>query len=308
MSTSTVPQAATPVEPPRGTRRRSGNRSPGERSLVAQPSTWVVWFFVAVFFIFLAGILLGVVVDSFADRWFDAWLPPESTLKWYSGSWGRFGLGNVLLVTIVVAAVVVAVSVVVGVPAAYLLARKNFPGKGVIYALFLLPIMIPPITYGIPLATVMYNFGLGRTLLAVILVNLVPSVPFVIMTMTPFIEQINPSLESAARMCGAQTLTIFTRVLGPLLVPGILAAAVLVLVRTVGMFELTYLVSGPNSDTLVVAIYRAMTSSGGGEARQLVSSMAVLYTVMMMTILIVALRFVNPTQLVGRVSELRDQD
>src|SRR5699024_9587681 len=39
----------------------------------------------------------------------------------------------------------------------------------------------------------------GRTVLAVILVNLVPSVPFVILTMTPFIEQINPSIESAAR-------------------------------------------------------------------------------------------------------------
>jgi putative spermidine/putrescine transport system permease protein len=79
-----------------------------------------------------------------------------------------------------------------------------------------------------------------------------------------------------------------------------------VLVRTVGMFELTFLVSGPGSDTLVVAIYRAMTASGGGEARQLVSSMAVVYTVTMMVILIIALRYVSPTQLVARVKESRE--
>src|SRR5690606_31553302 len=144
---------------------------------------------------------------------------------------------------------------------------------------------------------------LGRTLTAVILVNMVPSVPFVIMTMTPFIEQINPSIENAARMSGATMKTVFTRILGPLLVPGILAASVLVLVRTVGMFELTFLVSGPKSDTLVVAIYRAMTAAGGGEARQLISAMAVVYTVTMMVILIVALRYVSPTQLVAQVRE-----
>ena len=112
-----------------------------------------------------------------------------------------------------------------GVPAAYVLARRDFPGKRAIMLLFLLPVLMPPITYGIPLATVMYSFGLGRTLTAVVLVNLVPSVPFVILTMTPFIEQINPAIESAARMCGARTRQVFTRILAPLLVPGILAAA-----------------------------------------------------------------------------------
>lgn len=274
--------------------------------LVASPTTWLVWGIVAMFFIFLIGIIVSVVIDSFARQWFGQWLPPEWTSQWYSSAWSRWNLGRVIGVTVGVAAAVVAISVTIGVPAAYVLARRSFPGKRAIMLLFLLPIVIPPITYGIPLATVMYANGLGRTIVAVILVNLVPSVPFVIMTMTPFIEQINPSIESAARMCGARMRDIFARILMPLLVPGILAASILVLVRTVGMFELTFLVSGPGSDTLVVAIYRAMTSAGGGEARQLVSSMAVLYTVTMLVILVVALRFVNPTQLVARVKDAPD--
>lgn len=286
------------VGTPAGTRRR----------IVATPTTWVVWFLAALFFVFLIGILVSVLVDSFAGQWFSTWLPVEWTTEWYAAAWDRFDLAHVLAVTLGVAVAVVVLSTLIGVPAAYLLARRSFPGKRLLTLLFLLPIIIPPITYGIPLATVMYNAGLGRTVVAVVLVNLVPSVPFVIMTMTPFIEQINPAIENAARMCGATMKDVFVRILAPLLIPGILAASILVLVRTVGMFELTFLVSGQRSDTLVVAIYRAMTSAGGAEARQLVSSMAVLYTGTMLAILIVALRFINPTQLVARVQDAKDAD
>lgn len=286
--------------------RKKRSRPPGEKSLVASPGTWLIWAGIVAFFLFLFGILTSVLVDSFGKPWFDTWLPENFTTGWYQGAWTQFDLTHIIGVTLIVAVSVVVLSVLIGGPASYVLARSDFPGKQLITALFLLPIVIPPITYGIPLATVMYNFGLGRTLLAVILVNLVPSVPFVIVTMTPFIEQISPSIENAARMCGASMGQVFARVLTPLLIPGILAAGILVLVRTVGMFDLTFLVSGPESDTLVVAIYRAMTSSGGATPRAMVSAMSVVYTAMMLVILVVALRFINPTQLVTQVKEVLD--
>ncbi|MGO4691307.1 ABC transporter permease [Glaciibacter sp. 2TAF33] len=298
--------AGTLVTKPRQPRGSRGSLAPGEKSLVASPGTWFVWAGVVAFFVFLFGIVLSVLVDSLGKPWFNTWLPENFTVGWYQEAWTRFDLTHIIGVTLLVALSVIVISIVIGVPASYVLARSNFPGKKLVMLLFLLPILIPPITFGIPLATVMYNFGLGRTILAVILVNLVPSVPFVIITMTPFIEQINPAIENAARMCGANMLQVFAKVLAPLLVPGILAAGILVLVRTVGMFDLTFLVSGPQSDTLVVAIYRAMTSAGGGEARQLISSMGVIYTAMMLVILIIALRFINPTQLVAQVKESRE--
>ena len=306
MAAQTAPPRTDAPAPAARTTKGSATRVPGERSLAAAPSTWFVWAGTAAFFIFLIGILISVVVDSLGTSWFTNWLPQSFTTSWYASAWDTFGMTHIIGVTLLVAVAVIIVSVVVGVPAAYMLARRNFPFKKAVTLLFLLPVLMPPITYGIPLATVMYNVGLGRTLTAVILVNLVPSIPFVIMTMTPFIEQINPTIESAARMSGANMRKVFTKILMPLLIPGILAASILVLVRTVGMFDLTFLVSGPQSDTLVVAIYRAMTAAGGGEARQLISSMAVVYTLTMMVILIVALKFVSPTQLVARVKESRE--
>ncbi|WP_370945449.1 ABC transporter permease [Amycolatopsis sp. cg5] len=269
---------------------------------VARPGRWVVWAIVAFFFVNLIGLVLSVVIDSFGTQWFGTWLPEGFTTHWYGDAWREFGLSQVLFTTGTVAVSVIVISVLVGVPAAYALARRSFPGKQLVMLLFVLPILIPPITYGIPLATVLYKFHIAGTMTGVILANLVPSIPFVVLTMTPFIEQIDPKIEAAARMSGARTLSVFTRILGPLLLPGILAAAILVLVRTVGMFELTFLVAGPDSTTLVVALYNSVFGAGI-RANQQVDAMATVYTASMLVLLLIALRFVNPTQLVTRVRE-----
>ncbi len=272
------------------------------KSLVGSPGAWVVWGLVAFFLVNLFGLVASVVVNSFATQWFGTWWPAGLTAAWYSTAASELNLIDVLLVTVQVAVAVVVLSVVIGVPTAYALARRNFPGKKLVMVLFLLPILMPPMTYGIPLATVLYKFDLAGGIAGVIVANLVPSVPFVVMTMTPFIEQIDPKIESAARMCGANTAAVFGRVLAPLLIPGILAASILVLVRTVGMFELTFLTAGPGSQTLVVSLYESMFSAGI-RAQQAVDAMAVIYTGSMLVLLVIALRFVNPTQLVTRLKE-----
>jgi putative spermidine/putrescine transport system permease protein len=148
----------------------------------------------------------------------------------------------------------------------------------------------------------MYRINLAGTLSGVILANLIPALPFVILVMTPFIEQIDPHLESAARVFGAGTVKIFWHVLAPLLMPGILAASLLVLVRTIALFELTFLTAGPDSQTLVVALYYAVFAAGV-RATQSVDAMAIIYMVVTLVWLLLALRFVNPTQLVSRVRE-----
>jgi len=185
---------------------------------------------------------------------------------------------------------------------AYALARRDFPGKRAIVLLFLLPLLIPPLTYGIPLATVLYRLGLGGTFWGVVLINLVPSVPFVVLVMIPFVEQIDPRIEAAARVFGASTTSLFLRVLLPLLLPGMLAALLLVLVRTIAMFELTFLTAGPSSQTLVVTLYYAVFSAGV-RAGQSIDAMAVIYMITTLVWLLIALRFVSPTQIVSRARQ-----
>ncbi|GAA3800285.1 ABC transporter permease subunit [Sphaerisporangium flaviroseum] len=268
-----------------------------------QPYAWIVWGGVAFFLLNLAALILSVLVNSFAVNWFGTWLPSALTTAWYADAWQEFGLADVLQVTLLVALAVVGLALLLGVPAAYALARRDFAGKRLVMLLLLLPVLLPPITYGIPLATVLYKFHLAGTMFGVIAANLVPALPFVVLVMTPFIEQIDTNIESAARMCGARTRQVFARVLVPLLIPGILAAGILVLVRTVAMFELTFLVSGPDSQTLIVALYSAAFTPGI-RAAQAIDAMAVVYTLLSSALLVLALMFVNPTQIVAQVKEV----
>ncbi len=272
------------------------------KSVIERLWSSVVWLVIGFFLVNLAGIIATVLVDSFGTRWFDTWLPAAFTTRWYGSAWDEFQLSDVLIVTFEIVFAVVAIAVSLGVPAAYALARRQFPGKHVLMLVFMMPLMVPPITYGIPLATLLYKLRLGGTMSGVILANLVPTVPFVILVMTPFIEQIDSRVEQAARVFGAGLVRTFIHVLVPLLAPGILAAGLLVLVRTLAMFELTFLTAGADSQTLVVVLYYAVFAAGV-RATQSVDAMAIIYMATTLLWMLIALRFVNPVQLVARVAD-----
>jgi putative spermidine/putrescine transport system permease protein len=209
-------------------------------------------------------------------------------------------MGLLLFNTLFVAIVTTLIALLVGFPAAYVLARKQFRFKAALTGLYLLPMLIPPLAYGIPLATLLIRLGLGGTLVGVIIINLVPIIPFVILILAPFIEQVDTSLESASRMLGASRLQTFRRVVLPLVLPGLLSAGMLAVVRTIAMFELTFLVADAHSQTLVVALY-ADAFAAGIRPDQAISAMAVLYMLTTMLLLGLTLTVVKPTQFVVRV-------
>jgi putative spermidine/putrescine transport system permease protein len=278
------------------------SRNPMHRSLGERLWSISIWAVVIFFVLNLLAMIGSVVVDSFGTHWFNTWLPAAFTPQWYVMAWDEFQLPDILVVTAEVVGAVVLVSGLIGVPTAYAMARRNFPGKQLVMFLFLLPLLVPPITYGIPMATVLYQAHLAGKIWGVILANLVPTVPFVILIMIPFVEQIDPRVEAAARVFGAGMGRLFVQILVPLLLPGILAALLLVLVRTIAMFELTFLTSGPTSQTLVVALYYAVFAAGV-RSQQSIDAMAVVYMVTTLIWLLIALQFVNPTQIVTRAKQ-----
>jgi putative spermidine/putrescine transport system permease protein len=260
-----------------------------DTSLASRIWAFAIWAVTGFFVLNLFGVIASVVISSFGSRWLGTWLPAGYTTRWYLWAWDEFQLDQVLVVTLQVVFAVALLSALLGVPAAYALARREFPGKRWLMLLFLLPLLVPPVTYGIPLATVLYRAGLAGTIWGVILV------------MIPFVEQIDPRVEAAARVHGAGLPQVFLHILLPLLAPGVLAAMVLVFVRTTAMFELTFLTAGPTSQTLVVSLYYAVGAAGIRPV-QSIDAMAVIYMAMTLVWLVVALQFVNPNQIVGHSS------
>jgi putative spermidine/putrescine transport system permease protein len=263
-----------------------------------------LYLFVLGFVLNLLGIVGHVLVSAFAKRWFGTPLPGAFTTEWFAYAWSNFELGRVLGVTVLVALAVVALALLLGFPAAYVLARRNFRGKALLLLLYFLPLLIPQMTYGIPLATTLYRYAIGGTVAGVILANLVPMVPLAVFVLMPFFEQISVNLEWSASMMGANRFQVFRRIVLPLAVPGLLTAGVLILVNTVANFELTFLVSGAGSQTLVVALFYNVFA-GGVRPVYSVDAMALMYMATVMIILLITLRFVRPTQMVFRLDGSR---
>ena len=89
------------------------------------------------------------------------------------------------------------------------------------------------------------------------------------------------------------------------MIPGLLASSLLVLVQTVALFELTFLTAGPGTQTLVVSLYYAVFASGIRPS-QAISAMAVIYMLTTLVILVIALRYVSPTQMVTQLKDNSD--
>lgn len=292
-----------PAVEPRPLAQPTRAKGPGTMIQRSKGDFWgkfLFYFLIGFFILNLIGLVGTVIVDSFGARWFGTWLPPEYTTRWYEYIGNDHDMGLLLFNTLFVALSTTAIALLIGFPAAYVLARKQFRFKSILTGLYLLPMLVPPLAYGIPLATLLLRLNLGGTLLGVILINLVPIIPFVILILAPFIEQVDTSLESASRMLGANRFQTFRRVVLPLVIPGLLTAGVLAVVRTIAMFELTFLVADAHSQTLVVALY-ADAFAAGIRPNQAISAMAVVYMLTTMSLLIIALIFVKPTQFVVRL-------
>jgi putative spermidine/putrescine transport system permease protein len=264
----------------------------------------IFYVVIGLFMLNLLGMVGSVVVDSFGHQWFATWFPSSYSTEWYTYLSNDQDIGQLIFNTLVVALATTLLSLGLGFPASYVLARKQFRFKGALMALYMVPMLMPTLAYGIPLATLLSQVGLsdllGSSLINVIVINVVPILPFVILILTPFIEQVDTSLESASRMLGASRFSTFRRIVLPLVIPGILTAGVLAIVRTIAMFELTFLVADASSSTLVVALFGQAFGSGI-RPNQAIDAMAVIYTSTTMILMVIALTFVKPTQFVVRL-------
>lgn len=197
-----------------------------------------------------------------------------------------------------VATLATLVSCALGVPLAWYLARRTFPGKRLFEAVILLPIILPPTVLGYYLLrTVGRQSPVGRfieqtlgidlifTWKAAVLASTIVAIPLVMRAAQSAFETIDPSLEAAARTLGRSELAVFFTVTAPLAWRGILAGTVLGFARAMGEFGATLMVAGNipgRTQTLPVAIYDQV-QAGRTEAA---NTLVLLLSVMALAILI----------------------
>ncbi len=177
-----------------------------------------------------------------------------------------------------------ALTLVAGVPLAWLLARRRFPGRNLLEAAVVLPLVLPPTVLGYylllavgrrgPVGQALASVGLelAFTWGAAVLAACVGSIALVIKSAQAGFETVDRQLEQAARTLGRSEWSVFWRVTLPLAWRSVLAGTVLAFCRALGEFGITLMVAGNipgRTQTLPLAIYDRVQAAQMDEANAL---------------------------------------
>jgi molybdate transport system permease protein len=179
-----------------------------------------------------------------------------------------------LKLSLVTSLAATAVAVVLGIPLAWVLARMRFPGRSLLRALVILPMVLPPVVGGAALL-----FALGRrgllgepvyegtgfllpfSMWGVIVANAFVAMPFLVITVEAGLRSVDERYEDAAATLGASRWTTFRRVSIPMAAPSVIAGMVLCWARALGEFGATITFAGNfpgRTQTMPIAIFIAL--------------------------------------------------
>lgn len=190
-------------------------------------------------------------------------VPKEPTLENFRLAFEQQPLGRALLNTVVVAGVSALVTVVLSIPAAYVMARYRSVVSRMTMVWVLLSQLFPFILVIIPLFLVLRNAGLYDTQLGLIIVYVVWSMPFALWMLRSYVAGIPVELEEAAAMDGASKLRALKDVVAPLLVPGVVAAALFAFVSAWNEFLFALvLLRSPELQTISLTLVKFIGAEG----------------------------------------------
>jgi molybdate transport system permease protein len=195
--------------------------------------------------------------------------------------WGEVGsqlaspaVGEALRLSLVAATLATAISLVLGVPLAWLLARGRSRGRSLLRALVTIPLVLPPVVGGVALFLVLgrqspigqwldetFGVTLPFTTAAVVIAETFVAMPFLVISVEGALRAADARFEDAAATLGADRWTTFRRVTLPMVAPGVAAGAVLCWARALGEFGATITFAGNfpgTTQTMPLAVYLAL--------------------------------------------------
>lgn len=197
---------------------------------------------------------------------------------------------NSLKNSLIVSSIATVFSTIIGTLVALSLARGNMPGKRILDGVLFLPIVIPEITQGVSLAiffNIVFDWWQGQTgqrifpgFHTIIIAHVAFSISFVAVVVRARLADMNPRLEEAARDLGANEWQTFWKVTFPLILPGVIAGALLGFTISLDDFVVTFFTSGVGTTTLPVFVYGLLKLTVTPEINAISTIMLLLSTVL----------------------------
>lgn len=214
----------------------------------------LAWF--GYFFLLLPSLI--VLPMSFGDK--DEFIFPPQRLSFYL--YEKYFTESTWMATtwvsLQVAVCTMVLSLILGVSAAYGLARSEFRGKRLATATLMSPMFVPHIVVALALYLYFSYLRVGGTMLSLVLAHTMLIVPFVMVTAFAGLRHVDRNLEIAAAVMGAGRATILRRVTLPLLMPSILSAGLFAFLLSFDEVVVSYFIAGVQQQTLPVKMYSSI--------------------------------------------------
>lgn len=192
----------------------------------------------------------GVGEITFPPRTFSLALYQQffSDQSWWSAALQSFRVASLSML----------LSLMLAIPAAYALARRQFWGAKALNMVLLSPILVPVIVIGLGFYLHFSALGIVGSTLGLVLAHTILVSPFVIISVTSGLKHIDPALERAATIMGASRARIFLKVVLPQIQPAIAVGALFAFLISFDEVVVAYFIAGPNTATLPVKMYSAI--------------------------------------------------
>lgn len=217
------------------------------------------------------GVLLPVTTQllwSFAFNWFFPSLLPQ---KWGIQAWlyvfsPSSRVGEALLTSFSVALATVVLAALIGLPAARALGLYDFWGKRLVEWLVMAPILVPTLVVVMGIHILFIRYGLADTFWGVVLVHLIPALPYFVLVMTSVFANYTVDLEETARTLGAPPWRVLWHVTLPGIFPGLMVASLFTFLVSWSQYITTVLIGGGRIITLPMVLFPFISGSNEGNA------------------------------------------
>lgn len=237
--------------------------------------------------------LVVIVIVSFDTGQILRFPPQAFSLDRYMQILELNGFLDAIRLSAVVALVVVAIDVVLGVPAAISLVRGDFPGKSVVLAFLLSPLMIPGIVIGIAILFFVSFINMGISVLLMTISHVVITLPFMVRVVYARMESADRALEEAAEDLGANRWQVFRYVILPHLLPGIVGGSAFAFLLSFDNLPVSIFTAPLIEPPLPVFLFRLLLY----DVDPIVAPIAVLQIVITLVVLLIVFRTLGTREL-----------
>ncbi len=245
--TSQVLRAPEPTEPAKP-KRRSARRVSGRWLLPAWGWLVIAWLCAPIIVMIVFG--FNNTTGKFNIRW------QGFTLRNYRNVFGIDGLTNALENSLGIAAISTVLATILGTFLGMALGRYRFRGSGSVTLLLFANIAAPEVVLGAAMLSMFLTLGVPRGYLTIVLAHVMFSLAYVAVTVRARMVGLDPSMEEAARDLGAGPVTTFFKVTLPIIMPGVLAGALLAFALSIDDYIITSFNSG-NTVTFPLYVFGA---------------------------------------------------